>query len=287
MLNLGLIGNTEILEPHALKAKQFSNINIIGKASVGSSSQLNSFHYSIPEFNRVELLERADLILMDNSTPLPYKLMCEIVKKSKHIYCAQYPELTVEECTDLIKLVNESGSVVQIYNPYYFTPAIQWLNNNISTPAFIEYANFERDNDASESLYSMLLMLIGITGISAKKVGAITFPGFNNSKFSNVRLEFGDASVVNLNFGKLESLMEFKIRVYSDNQFTNFNFTENIFLCDNKPVEFKDEDQIDELKYFIDTVERKEKRVSCLEDYLIAMQAIQKINKKLKQFSVH
>ncbi|WP_319272885.1 hypothetical protein [uncultured Draconibacterium sp.] len=287
MLNVGLIGNTGILEPFVLEIKKNTQINIIGKASVGSSEELTGFHYSIPEFNRVELIERADVIIMDNSTPMPFKFMREIIKKSKHIFCAEYPDLTIDECTELNKLINESRSVVQVTNPYFFSPAIQWVNKNIKTPAFIDYSNFERDVTEKKSLYPMLLMLLGVTGISPKKIGAITFPGFNNSEFTNVRLEFGDASVVNLNFGKLESLKNFKVRIYSDNQFATFNFSKEKFLSDNKTIEFDDDCLINELDIFIQAIEGKIKKISTLDDYLIAMHVAQKINKKIAQFSIH
>ena len=286
MLNVGLIGNTEILEPFVMEIKKNTQINIVGKASVGSSEELTGFHYSIPEFNRVELIERADLIIMDNSTPMAFKFMCDIVKKSKHIFCAEYPELTIEECTELNKLINESRSVVQVTNPYFFSPAIQWANKNIKTPAFIDYSNFEDDVTEKKSLYPMLLMLLKITGISPKKIGAVTFPGYNNSKFTNVRLEFGDASVVNLNFGKLESLKNFKVRIYSDNQFATFNFSKEKFLSDNKAIEFDEECMISELDIFLQAIEGKIKKISTLDDYLIAMHVAQKINKKIAQFSI-
>ena len=286
MINVGLIGNTAQLEPHALKIKENSHVNIIGKASVGRNTQLNSFHYSIPEFNKVELIERADVVLMDNSTPYPFKLMQEMIRKSKHIFCTEHPVLSIDECNELNKLSNESGSVIQVTNPYYFTPAIQWMNANIQTPAFIEYSNFE-EGTASESLYTMLLMLLGITGISPKKIGAVTFPGYNNSKFSNVRLEFNDGSVISLNFGKLESLNDFKIRIYADNQFATFNFTQKTYSCDNKPVDLKNYGKINEFRYFVETIEKKVEKTSSLEDYLIAMSLVQKINKKLAQFSSH
>jgi len=284
MINVGLIGNTEILEPHALNIKKSASVNIIGKTSFGSNTQLNSFHYSIPEFNRVELIERADAFLLDNSTPYPFKLMQEIIRKSKHIFCIEHPQLSINECIELNKLSNESGSVIQVTNPYYFTPAIQWMNANIQTPAFIEYSNFE-EGTASESLYTMLLMLLGITGISPRKIGAVTFPGYNNSKFSNVRLEFSDGSVISLNFGKLESLNDFKIRIYADNQFVTFNFTQQTFICDNKPISLKDYENINEFRHFIESIEKKVRKTSSLEDYLIATTLVQKINKKLTQFS--
>lgn len=287
MLNVGLIGNTEILEPYVTNIKKNTEINVIGKASIGTSAQLNSFHFSIPEFNRVELIERADVILMDNSTPAPFKFMRDIITKSKHIFCAEYPDLTIKECTELNKLMNESRSVIQVSNPYLFSPAIQWMNKNITTPAFIDYSNFERNVTNQKSLYPMLLMLLGTTGISPKKIGAVTFPGYNNSEFTNVRLEFSDASVVNLNFGSLESLKNFKLRIYSDNQFATFNFTKQKFLCDNKPIEFESLLEINELDIFIDSILGKVKKTSTLEDYLIAMHVAQKINKKITQFSIH
>lgn len=287
MLNVGLIGNTKILEPFVMEIKKNTQINIIGKSSVGSSEELTGFHYSIPEFNRVELIERADVIVMDNSTPMPYKFMREIIKKSKHIFCAEYPNLSIDECAELNKLINESRSVVQVTNPYYFSPAIQWANKKIKTPAFIDYSNFESNVTDKKSLFSMLLMLIGITGISPKKIGAVTFPGYNNSKFTNVRLEFSDASVVNLNFGKLESLKNFKIRIYSDNQFATFNFSKQKFLLDNKTIEFDEDLIVNELDYFIHAVEGSAKKLSTLDDYLIAMHVAQKISKKIAQFSIH
>lgn len=285
MLNVGLIGNTEILEPFVIGFKENKNINIIGKASVGATSQMDSFHLSIPEFNRVELIERADVIIMDNSSLMPFKILAEIVKKSKHVFLAGYLNLTIDECTQIVKLANESGSVVQVSNPLFFTPSIQWLNNNISSPVYLDILDFTNINSHDNLLYPIILMLIELTGISPKKVGAVTFNSNpNKSDFSNVRLEFGDASVVNISYGSLESLEEFKIRVYSRNQFINMNFTRGTSICNNKPIDLSAHTNINEFDFFINTIQNKSKKKSCIEDYLIAMNLVQKINKKITQF---
>jgi len=285
MLNIGLIGNTEILEPFVKRLRENKNINVIGKASVGTSSQLNSFHFSIPEFNKVELIERADVIIMDNSSLLPFKILTEIVKKSKHVFTAGYLNLTIDECAQIVKLANESGSVIQVSNPYFFKPAIQWLNNNISSPVYLDVLDFTDSNNNDNLLYPIILMLLEITSISPKKVGAVTFNSNpNKSDFTNVRLEFGDASVVNISFGTLESLEEFKIRVYSRNQFITLNFTRNNYVCNNNPIDLSAFETISEIDYFVDTIQNKTRKKSCLEDYLIAMYLVQKINKKITQF---
>lgn len=285
MLNVGLIGNTEILEPFVKRLKENKNINIIGKASVGSSAQLDSFHFTIPEFNRIELIERADILIIDNSSLMPFKVLSEIVKKSKHAFTAGYLDLTINECTEIVKLANESGSIIQVSNPYFFTPQIQWLNHNISSPVFLDILDFTKTKDRDSLLYHIILSLLDITGISPKKVGAVTFNADqNHSDFTNVRLEFGDASVVNISFGMLETLQEFKLRVFSRDNFLSFNFSKNTFICNNKPVDLTDFKNVNEFDYFIDTIDGKVKKKSCLEDYLIAMHLVKKVNKKITQF---
>jgi len=268
-----------------MRLKENKNINVIGKASVGTSSQLHSFHFSIPEFNKVELIERADVLIIDNSYIMPFNILSGIVKKSKHVFTAGYLNLTIDECTQIVKLANESGSVVQVSNPYFFTPPVQWLNSNISSPLYLDILDFTKTKIHDNLLYPIILMLLEMTGISPKKVGAVTFNSNpNKSDFSNVRLEFGDASVVNISYGAIEPLEDFKIRVFSRNQFVNMNFTRGTFICNNNPIDLSDFENVNEFDYFIDTIQNKIKKKSCIEDYLIAMYLVQKINKKITQF---
>ncbi len=284
MLNVGIIGNTEVLEPFVKRLRENKNINVIGKSSVGTNAQLDSFHFSIPEYNKVELIERADVLLIDNASLMPFKLLSDIVRKSKHVFTAGYLNLTIDECSQIVKLANESGSVIQVSNPYFFSPAIQWLSNNISSPVFLDITDFTESNQEN-LLYPIILMLLDITGISPKKVGAVTFNSSpNKSDFTNVRLEYGDASVVNISYGTLESLEEFKVRIYSKNNFISLNFTRGNFACNNQPIDLTVYENINETDYFVETILNKVRRRSTLEDYLIALYLSQKINKKIAQF---
>ncbi len=286
MLNIGLIGNTKNLEPYVKRVQKNPKVNIIGKSSVGVNPQLNSFHFSIPEFNRIELIERADIVLLDNSQPLPFNFLCDIIKKSKHIFTTEYLKLTIEECNQLVKLANESGSVVQVNNPYYFTPAIQWVNNHVSTPAYLDISYFKPDI-TENPLYSLLMMLLGITGISPKKIGAIKFHSKKSeSNFYNVRLEFNDASVVNLNYGQFDSLNEFKIKMYSPGEFITLNFIAKTYQSNNSPIDLSGYSTTNEFNTFINSIENRTHVTSSIEDYFIILSAVQKINKKINQFTV-
>ena len=286
MLGIGLIGKTETLEPHVKRIRKNPNVNIVGKASIGTDYILSSFHHTIPEINKIELIERVDVIMADNSSKLTFPLLCDIVKKSKHVFAVEYLNLTVDECALLAKLADESGSVIQITNPLYFSPAIQWFNRHLSTPAYIDISCISAETVTDSTLISLLMMLLGTTGISPKKVSAVTFRSQQaDSNFNNVRLEFGDASVVNLNYGNMPKFNKFKIKAYSSDRFVTLDFSNETYLNNNIPIiTDKEVNAVDELEYFVNTILKKHKQQSNIEDYLTVLHTVQKINKKISQF---
>ena len=286
MLNIGIIGITEVLEPHVKRIQKNKNVNVIGKASVGTSEQLNGFHFSIPEFNRIELIERADVLLVDNSSLLPFNMLCDIVKKSKHIFATEYLKLTVDECKQLVKLANESGSVFQVSNSFYYTPAVQWLNNNISFPLYLDVSKFADNSNLHETLYPLFLMLEDITGISPKKVGVTAFESSQNEiSFTNIRLEFGDASVVNLNYGNQFSLDKFIVKGYSKDKYISLDFNKKIYLYNNSKIDFSNYLSINEFDSFIKAIGDGTSKSSNIENFLAAIQLVNSIEKKIKQFT--
>ncbi len=287
MLNVGIIGNTEVLEPHVKQLQKNKSINVIGKASVGTSQELNGFHFSIPEFNKVELIERADIFIIDNSSLLPFEMLRNIIKKSKHIFLIEYLNITIEECAELVKLTAESGSIVHVINPVYYTPAIQWLNNNITVPLFFDISKNVLEATFRKTLFPLLLMLTDITGISSKKVGATYFESeHNETSFTNIRLEFSDASVVNMNLTTHTSVNKFNIEIFSKNQFISLDFKEEVFLLNNSPINYSDDLVVNEYNLFVESIQNQSHKSGNLEHYFSAMQLVEIIEKKIAQFVV-
>lgn len=285
MLNIGIIGNTEVLEPHVKRIQKNKNINVIGKTSVGTSTQLNGFHFSIPEFNRVELIERAELFLVDSSSILPFDMLCEIVKKSKHFFATEYLKINADECSQLLKLANESGSVVQVTNPHFYTPPIQWLNKNLSTPLYLNISKYSKNKTVRESLFQLFLMLSDIAPTIPKKIGVSAFNSTKEEKaFTNVRLEFSDMSVVNINFGSQCSENKFDIEGYSNDQFITLDFKKDVFLFNNKTIDLTDHMSVNEFDTFIGFTQNQNRKNGNLENYLIATKLVETIEKKMAQF---
>jgi len=285
MLNIGIIGNTEVLEPHVKRIQKNKNVIVMGKASVGTSSHINSFHFSIPEFNRVELIERAEILLVDNSSLLPFELLCDIVKKGKHIFMTEYLDLPVEEFEQLIKLAQESRSVVQVTNPYFYLPGIQWLNDNLPKPFYLDISKFSSGKNLKDLIFPLLLMLTRIAGLNPKKISAISFRLDEiESGFSNVRLEYGNASVVNLNFGNQLSFDKFNVKGFSNDLFVTMRFNKETFLLNNKRIDLSNYLSINEFDSFIDSILDQNKPNGNLDDYLLSKLLVQEIDKKISKF---
>jgi len=285
MLNIGIIGDIKLLEPYINHIRKNNNAQIVGKSSVGINAQSDTFHFTIPEFNRVELIDRSDVLLINNFSIIRFSVLCDIIKKSKHIFTTVYPDLSLEECSHLVKLTNEAKSTFQFLNPLLYLPAIQWLGKNIKFPAYIDISYFNKLPD--NNLLKLLSMLKGMTGSGSRKIGAVLYNGNqeHQTEFNNIRFQFGDGSIINLNYGNLESLNEFIIKVYSENQFVSLNFNSKSFLCNNTPIDLKSFSQDNELDIFLDTVNGKNKEITDIEDYLTIIESVEEINKKISQFS--
>ena len=286
MLNIGLIGEIELLEPYAKMIQDHSETHISGKSSVGTYSNPANFRFSIPEFNRVELIERSDVLVINKFSLLPFQMLRDIVKKSKHIFVADYPDISIEECRELTKLAGEAQAVVQVTNPFYFVPVIRWLNSSLKKPAFIDISYFKTDFSETEPLLPLLFMLKDITGTEPRKINAISFnQNAGEFKFSNTRLEFGDATTMNINFGK-SNTEEYKIRIWAAGQVYQFNMLTHNYKYNNSSPNLTRFRGIHEFDKFVESIIEKTATLSSLDDYLSVVQTIERVRSKLNQFSV-
>jgi hypothetical protein len=286
MLKIGLIGKTEILEPHVKLFQRNPDINIAGKASIGAGDSLHGFHYQIPEISRNELIELVDVIIIDSSSQYMFQLLCDIVKKSKHIFIVEYLDLTVDECLQLIKLSDESGSVIQVTSLLYFNPAVQWLSRHLTNHAYIDVSYISSETITDSTVISLLFMLLGVVGKSPKKVEAVAFNSQQaDSDFTNVRLEYNDASVVTLNYGKMP-FSKFKIKVYANGMFVSLDLANETNLNNGIPFTADEFYAVNEPDCFIDTVMKKCKQRNSLDDYMAVLNVVQQINKRISRFAL-
>lgn len=269
-----------MLEPFTKKAQELREIHITGKSSVGT--QPGNFRVSMPEFNRIELIERSDALLINRFSLLPFKMLCDMVKKSKHFFATSYPNLNADECNHLTKLATEAQTIIQITNPFYYFPAVQWLSSNIKQPSLIEVSYFKNEPPEANLLIQLLLMLKDVAGVNPRKASAVSFHSAPaDSEINNLYMEFGNGTVATINFGKISERNEFKIKTYAKNQFTNLDLIRNHFTCNNSPVDLSVLKKINETEDFLQSILQKKQKTTNLEDFSSVIQTMQKVSSGL------
>jgi hypothetical protein len=282
MLNIGLIGKISSIEHQIEKLNKYPDIRIQGKSSVGIKNQSSDYRFSIPEYNRVELIERSDAIFLEDSTLIPYALIKESIKRRKHIYFAEYPEFSENQCNELIKLIDEAGTVVQIKNPLYYNSLLQYVIKNITLPFYLNIDIIKEKNDTGNSIVTdIILMILKMGQAFPKKTKAISINHSNNMfKFQNIRLEFSDSSILELNISNSEEDKKFVIKAISEVDVFEINLLTNHLSAKSGLQKIKNIDTVKEYESFFKTIIKKQLPLTGFSEFLIAKKTVNEINGK-------
>ncbi len=200
MLKIGLIGNVGPMVSHIQQLKNIRDVQVIGKSSVGMMEEPESRFLSIPEFNRRELVEAADVLIVDKSQMLIPDLLIWAVKSSKHLYISDYPDIVTESCGELLKLAEEARTVIHIRNSLRTESLTGWLILNWQEPAYISI--FESMTELPEKRTFLLKHLFFAYSLFNAYPQKIRVSGMHQSDtgfyFINIRLDYSTFSAYNL-----------------------------------------------------------------------------------------
>lgn len=282
-----MIGNIYQMKPYIEKAYELPEINVAGKSAAGTQSETEDYRLPVPEFSRIELIKSVDALFINRFSSLSFRMLSEIIRESKPFFATSYPNLSPEECAQLSKLAREAKTVIQIANPYFYLPPVQWLNQNIKKPAHIDLFLSKKEEEKFEDLLiQLLLMLKEMTDSKPKKINAIFFEmKQENELFRNINLEYGDGSIVNLNIKYSANQEEFTIKTYARNQFAAFDMINAAGTCNNSVVNLDDSTEHNEVFVFFDAISGSKTQTTNLDDYSAAIQTVKTILTRIEKYT--
>lgn len=282
-----MIGNIYQMKPYIEKAYELPEINVAGKSAAGTQSETENYRLPVPEFSRIELVKSVDALFINRFSSLSFRMLSEIIRESKPFFATSYPDLSPEECAQLSKLAREAKTVIQIANPYFYLPPVQWFNQNIKKPAYIDLFLSKKEEEKFEDLLiQLLLMLKEMTDSKPKKINAIFFEmKQENELFRNINLEYGDGSIVNLNIKYSANQEEFTIKTYARNQFAAFDMINAAGTCNNSVVNLDDSTEHNEVFAFFDAIGSSKTQTTNLDDYSAAIQTVKIILARIEKYT--
>lgn len=199
MMKIGIIGNIQSLQAYVSQLKKEQGVEIIGKASQGTYDHSANMIISVPEYAKQALIETADAVIIEKANMVPFSMIRDAIKRYTHLFIQDVSDLTPDQCQDLVKLVHEAGTIVQVGNPFMEIPAIHWIHQNFQEPAYISISERKAQLPPRKELLLPVLLFaqivfqtnpqkIRITGVHHKD---------SNIAFINIRLDYPNFSALN------------------------------------------------------------------------------------------
>jgi len=286
MLSIGLIGKITSIEKQIEKLSKYPDIRIHGKSSVGTKHEPSEYRFSIPEYNRIELIERSDAIFLEDSALVPYSLLKDSIKRRKHIFFSEYPDFSEEQSLELIKLIDEAGTVVQIKNPLYFNSIVQCMAKKTSQPFYLAAEIIlPTEEQYGQILWDIVLLLLKMGQAVPKKNKALNISHRSKKyNFRNIRLEFTDSSALEMNITYPAENKKFTLKVVSGEDIFDMNIISNQVHSKLSTANIKT-DFIKEYESFFKSVIKKQPPLTGINEYLTALRTIQDIRSKINDAS--
>ncbi len=235
MNNIGIIGNSNIIERHINILKAHNNINIVGFSSCSTNTRKAiSIKYNIPYYKNIDdLINKSDTIDLLCDNDMFYILSEKIFKSAKNVFINSSYFNNISKAKRLTLLAQEAGANTHISFSHRYNPAFLSVKNHINNPMIIEAKRLVPDlNDNISIVYDFMLqdldLIISVANSEVRKISANGL-SFDKRKINlaNVRIDFNNGCVANLVAGVSNDKEENKIDIFQQNAHLSVNFNEN------------------------------------------------------------
>ena len=236
-------------------------IQIVGKENV-YAFDINRKHmdqvsdkFQCPKIIDAEqIFEIADIIDIVTPTQFHFEWIKKGILHQKHIFVEKPICYSIEEANQIVELLKNSKSKLQVGHIERFNPAFVSIKDSIKAPKFFEVhrlAPFNpRGTEVSVIMDLMIHDLDIILSIIKSYPIKIDATGVNimsaTPDIANVRLEFENGCVANLTASRISMKKMRKMRVFSDNGYISIDFLNK----DSEKYEIvEDKEQIEGLSF--------------------------------------
>jgi predicted dehydrogenase len=228
MIKIGIVGANELSKRHIVQLKLIPDFEIVGLFDHDvENARLLAEEYQVPFFeNLQDMLNRADAVDIASPVGTHFKYASQSIMQSVHVLLNGLLSEDIREAKQLNDLAIEANVCLKILHEEKFHPEIKALRRLVKKPTYIECNRFKNkvlsiSNDSI--IFGMVLLdvdlLISIVGSNVRKVVSNASKVFNEyADFINVRIEFENGCIANINCGNFEKADSDSLKVYQKNE---------------------------------------------------------------------
>jgi len=228
MIKIGIVGANELSKRHLAQLRLIPDFEVVGIFDHDTeNAQLVATDFNIPYYHSLqELLLLVDAVDIASPVGTHFKYASQSIRQSVHVLLNGLLSEDIREAKQLNDLAIEANVSLKILHEEKFHPEIKALRRMVKKPTYIECNRFKNkvlsiSNDSI--IFGMVLLdvdlLISIVGSNVRKVVSNAAKVFNEyADFINVRIEFENGCIANINCGNFEKADSDFIKVYQKNE---------------------------------------------------------------------
>jgi predicted dehydrogenase len=234
MLRIGVFGTGHLGKFHLNNWKEIPGIQVVGFFDPNdATAEEVSGQYKIPRFlNEDDLIDACDIIDVVAPTNVHFNVCKKAIRKTKHVFVEKPLAHTMQEASELVKLVQESNIKLQVGHVERFNPAFLAVKDFDLNPMFIEVHRLAQFNPRGTEVSVILDLMIhdidiilsivksDVRSVSSSGVAVLT----DTPDIANVRIEFNNGCVANLTSSRISMKKMRKMRLFQKDAYIGIDF---------------------------------------------------------------
>jgi predicted dehydrogenase len=234
MLKVGVFGVGHLGKFHLNSWKEIKKAELKGFYDPDDANAREvADKYQLTRFSNPDsLIDACDLIDIVAPTPLHFELCEKAIRKGKHVFVEKPLAATMDQARQIVQLVRESKTKLQVGHVERFNPAYLALQSIPLNPLFIEVHRLAQFNPRGTEVSVILDLMIHdidiILSIVRSEVKSISASGVavmtDTPDIASVRIEFNNGCVANLTSSRISMKRMRKMRLFQKDAYIGIDF---------------------------------------------------------------
>ena len=240
-VKVGVVGVGKLGQYHARLYSESEKAELIGIYDVNQAITAEvAKTLSTLSFDSLEkLIKSVDCLSVAVPTHLHFEVVSELLQKKKHVLVEKPITAKIADGKKLVALAQQHKVVLQVGHVERYNPVIDYLENKINNPKFIEAHRLAfypplrpamppRGTEVSVVLDLMIHdidVILNLVKSPVSRIDAVGIPILSKSAdIANTRLTFANGCVANLTASRVSQETMRKIRVFQPDAYLSFNY---------------------------------------------------------------
>lgn len=237
MKRIGIIGLDENIAAHIEKIQSINGFDLVGLYDHNSTAARETAQkYDLLSFSHpFELIEQTDILDFATPHPMDTEHAYMAIRSARHLFLESRFLQDAQQAQRLMNLADEARVKVQVSSCDRFNPVVQKAKEYIQQPSIIETRRAITHQQSRKMLNPVLDLLFDDIDLithfmdsGVRKIQTRTNNPFSSQvDLINVRIEFDNACVANLNVSSLSNVSYAKAAFYQENAVIHLDLLES------------------------------------------------------------